>query len=164
MKQKIIWWTLTLLCTVAVLFLGLQPASASSKLSKPIADLVIEQDTTIQELSPSKQDQAKMEKHNGVRDNAHVCMFAVLSVCACMLAYTYVKRYWFCISVPACMAFSFLDEALQHVFAKGRLFQLSDVWRDWLGTAIGLAIVAVITWRLNKKQEAAAHGVSGSGA
>lgn len=164
MKHKIIWWALTLLCTAAILFLGLQPASRSAKLSQPIADLVVEHDTDIQELSPAKQTQAKMHKHNSVRDNAHVCMFAALSVCACMLAHAYFKRYWFCISVPACMAFSFLDEALQHWFAKGRLFQLTDVWRDWLGTAIGLVIVAVIVWRLNKKQEATAHGVSGSGA
>ncbi len=165
--QRIVWWVLTVACACTILTLSLQPASKSAQISAPVADWVIEQDTTIEDLPPAQQTDVKMKKHNAVRDVAHVFMYTGLSVCACMLTQTYSEKRWYLVGVPACVIFSVLDEFLQNTFAEGRVFQMGDVLRDWLGTVIGAVVVAAVLWwlvRRRRKQEAVSNGVSGSGA
>lgn len=167
MKSRIVWWVLTVACACTIVTLSLQPASQSSQISAPIADWVIEHDTTIQQLPSAEQTEAKMNKHNSVRDTAHICVYTVFVTCVGMLGYTYNRKRWYAISTPVCVVFAVLDESLQHFFASGRIFQMSDVWRNWLGVAIGSAVVTVVTLlyaRHKTKQEAANYGVSGTGA
>ncbi len=164
MKSRIVWWILTVCCACAILTLSLLPAAQSSKISAPVADWIIEQEQSIQQLPPAEQPNAKMEKHEEVRDAAHIVIYVALSLCVGMLTRTYNRKWWYGISVPVCAVFGCVDELLQHLFAANRQFQLSDVWRDWLGTVIGTVIVvAVHVWH-KSKQEAGAYGVSGTGA
>ncbi len=167
MKSRIVWWILTVGCAVLILGLSFQSVSSSVKVSGTITNAVLEQNTAYKEAPPVVQQIKNDELHVTLRSNAHIVLFAVLTFCASMLAKCYTRKWWLVISVPSCMVFAVLDECVQHVRKAGRAFELSDIYRDWLGVLIGIAVAvaAVIVSMIyhRKKLEESSHGVSGTG-
>lgn len=168
MKQRLVWWVLTIGCAALILTLSCQSVSTSSQLSGTITNIVLEQDSAYQELPPSQQTIKNDEFHDQLRKNAHVAVFAALAFCAAMLVRTYTVKWWLPIATPACMVFAVLDECVQHLRNAGRSFELSDIYRDWIGVSIGivvaLAAVLIVLMYQRMKREATNNGVSGTGA
>ncbi len=168
MVRKIIWWILTVCCMALILGFSLQSVSDSIHLSGTITDIVLEQNTAYKELPPASQKVENDLLHDKFRNGAHIAIFAALAFCASMLIKCYTQKWWVAVSLPSCLVFAVLDECIQQWHNAGRTFELADIYRDWQGVLIGIAValVVAIVSRIyyRRKLEESSHGVSGTGA
>lgn len=144
MVRKIVWWILTVCCAALILGLSFQSVSSSIKISGTITNAVLEQNTAYKEAPPIVQQVKNDALHVTLRSSAHVVLFATLAFCMSMLAKSYTRKWWAAISVPSCMAFAVLDECVQYIRKAGRAFELLDIYRDWQGMLIGIAVAVVV--------------------
>ena len=164
MKQKIIWWILTVSCALLILGLSCQSALQSSGLSNSLTQSVLEKVPAYQEMTPEEQAAVFSTVNDLLREIAHVVTFMALGFCASMLARSYAIRRWAAVVFPSCAMFAVLDESVQHFLKAGRTFQLVDLLKDWAGALLGIAIVAVVGRMIRCKQrEESGNGVSGTG-
>lgn len=151
-----------------ILGFSLQSVKQSITISGQVTDIVLEQDESYQQLKGDRRQIKNDKTHDFLRSSAHVCMFAGLAFCAGMLVRTYSKKWIVPIALPSCMLFAVMDEAVQHFRNAGRSFQLEDIYRDWLGAVIGIAVAVlaalVLFWVKRKKQGEFGDGVSGRSA
>ena len=79
-----------------------------------------------------------------IRKGAHMTEFA-------LLAAVWLSLLWHCrgawyrkilLAAVLCMTTAFLDETIQ-LFVTGRSGQISDVWVDLLGAAVGIVLATV---------------------
>ncbi len=151
-----------------ILGFSLQSVKQSIRLSGDLTDVVIEQNKEYQKLPDNYKVAQNNLLHDRLRKGAHVAIFAALAFCAGMLVRTYSKKWIVPIALPSCMLFAVLDEAVQHFRNAGRSFQLEDIYRDWLGAVIGIAVAVlaalVLFWVKRKKQGEFGDGVSGRSA
>lgn len=88
-----------------------------------------------------------------IRKGAHMTEFALLAV-AWMSLLWHCRGAWYrkiFLAAVLCMTTAFLDETIQ-LFVPGRSGQISDVWVDLLGAAVGIALFSSwsVIWTLRQ--------------
>ena len=140
---RMILWLLTTACAVTILALSLQPAGQSSALSSGLTHRILSWFSAYRDLPIAEQTVFLGQVQLLVREAAHVAEFAVLGLFASWLASSYVGGKFWQLSLPSTALFAIVDECAQGLLAEGRAFQLIDLAKDWLGCALGAAVVAV---------------------
>ena len=88
-----------------------------------------------------------------VRKAAHFTEYAILGVLLCLEFATYIKGWFkrFVNPEMAALFVAFVDETIQ-LFVEGRSGQVSDIWIDIAGAALGIIItLAIIGNRRNRR-------------
>lgn len=80
-----------------------------------------------------------------VRKTAHFTEYAILGVLLCLQFATYLKGWFkrFVNPEMAALSVAFVDETIQ-LFVEGRSGQVSDIWIDVAGAALGIVITLAI--------------------
>lgn len=157
-KKRRLWWLGPAAILLATLFIwghSLVPADQSSAESGRVTKLL----APIFEMLRMNPDLWQIL----VRKGAHVTEFALL---AAVWMVTLIQRKAVSwpkkagISAAVCMATALVDETIQ-LHVAGRSGQISDVWVDLLGAAIGAALTAAVSGllALRSKQKASPANV-----
>lgn len=141
--RRWLWALAVFLWTLVIWGHSLLPASQSSAESGQVLAL-LEPLLRLTGLSPELW-------HTAVRKCAHMAEFAVLGglFSEMMRSGTVRFRDKLLTAGFACMTTALLDETIQ-LFRPGRSGQISDVWVDLCGAAIGIAVTAILRKLLTK--------------
>lgn len=136
--RRWLWALAVFLWTLVIWGHSLLPASQSSAESGQVLAL-LEPLLRLTGLAPELW-------HTAVRKCAHMAEFAVLGGFWSGMTEGETGRFWdkLLTVVFACMTTALLDETIQ-LFRPGRSGQISDVWVDLCGAAIGVIVTAA--WR-----------------
>ena len=136
--RRWLWALAVFLWTLVIWGHSLLPASQSSAESGQVLAL-LEPLLRLTGLSPELW-------HTAVRKCAHMAEFAVLGGLWSGMTEGETGRFWdkLLTVVFACMTTALLDETIQLV-RPGRSGQISDVWMDLCGAAVGVTVTAA--WR-----------------
>lgn len=141
--RRWLWALAVFLWTLVIWGHSLLPASQSSAESGQVLAL-LEPLLRLTGLSPELW-------HTAVRKCAHMTEFAILGglFSEMMRSGTVRFRDKLLTAGFACMTTALLDETIQ-LFRPGRSGQISDVWVDLCGAAIGIAVTAILRKLLTK--------------
>lgn len=134
-KKKGILWVAVILTVVFIFGQSFLDQKASTKESTTIKEQVVE---PIHEAITGE----KTVRYN-VRDVAHSVEFAVLGLELALLPYGRRLVLRGLRAVNGCGIVALLDESIQ--FLTDRAPEVSDIWRDFLGAAIGAAVAVLLT-------------------
>lgn len=136
--RRWLWALAVFLWTLVIWGHSLLPASQSSAESGQVLAL-LEPLLRLTGLAPELW-------HTAVRKCAHMAEFAVLGGFWSGMTEGETGRFWdkLLTVVFACMTTALLDETIQ-LFRPGRSGQISDVWVDLCGAAVGVTVTAA--WR-----------------
>ena len=97
--------------------------------------------------------------HTLLRKMAHMSEFALLGVLweTALVTGTKGRKSWHCVqsACTLCLLTAMVDETIQ-VFVPGRGSQVTDVWIDFAGACLGVAIAAVLGWFLRRRRSSRA--------
>ena len=97
--------------------------------------------------------------HTILRKMAHMSEFALLGVLweTALVTGTKGRKSWHCVqsACTLCLLTAMVDETIQ-VFVPGRGSQVTDVWIDFAGACLGVAIAAVLGWFLRRRRSSRA--------
>ena len=146
-------WVLTLACAAMILSLSLQPAGDSSALSSGLTHRVLCWFSAYRDLPAAEQATVLAYVQTLVREAAHVAEFTLLGLFASLLSGSYVGRRFWRVSIIFTALFAVVDECAQEFLASGRAFQLIDLAKDWLGCALGTAMVWLLLYIKQKTEK-----------
>lgn len=97
--------------------------------------------------------------HSALRKMAHMSEFALLGILweAALLTGRMGEKSWYCVqsACTLCLLTAMVDETIQ-VFVPGRGSQVTDVWIDFAGACLGVAIAVVLGWFLRRRRSSRA--------
>lgn len=148
--KRVIFFILTISCTLAIFAFSSQGATTSAALSQGVTEKILELFTDFDTLSNDVQMQELAQFNEIIRSAAHFFVFLLLGTFTYgFLSTTKVKRP-FIAALIFCVTYAIFDECYQEFFSEGRAFQLVDLVKDWSGSLIGAGSIAVIEKRKYK--------------
>ncbi len=139
MKKGILW--MLVLCTMlGIFFLSSQDGESSSGLSRQVTLFILKFSPSYQNLDVINQAIISDRANDIVRALAHIGVYFVLGITVTLLLLEYSLAYTKSFAAMWCILFSIVDELNQHFFSVARSFQLIDLYKDGIGSIIGIAL------------------------
>ena len=131
----------------AIFFFSSQNGEASSSMSSSVTEEVLELIPAYRLFPDEKKSMVVSSAEGLIRSFAHFGLFFCLGISTILVMKCYpsvTQPYLF--SMVLCGVYAVFDEMHQEFFSTGRAFQMVDLLKDWAGSAVGMAFVALLYW------------------
>ncbi len=147
-------WALAIAWMGVIFFFSSQPGAESDVTSGGIVDIIIRAlKIDVTAMSAQDAESTFMTINGIVRTAAHFTEYGILGVLVTILSFTYMKkgRTVFATALGASFAYAWSDEFHQS-FVPLRSCSVEDVAVDLLGALLGIILVYVVAYAINKRR------------
>ena len=148
---RLFLWGVTLAWAGAICSLSLQTAPQSAALSSGLTARILNLFERYTALPESERLAVLAQAQSVVRELAHVAEYAILGLSTALLVHSYRVVRFGCVAFGATAVFAVVDECLQEFVSVGRAFQAVDLLKDWVGAALGIGCIWLVSFLSKRK-------------
>ena len=152
MIKKTICWLLVLFFASLVFFFSAQNSTESASISSSVTEQILEVIPAYNHMEDDRKPVVVNTIHTFIRSLAHFGLFLCLGASTALALKCYPKLiHPYALSMILCILYAISDELHQKYFSQGRAFEFVDLLKDWSGSVIGIASVALLYFLFRNK-------------